>query len=198
MDNITFELKGLNEVLNNFKQLDKKIQKQVKDEINASALKIQSDAKKLAPVNFGKLRGSIFLTKISNQNEIIYSVGTNLNYAPYVEFGTGGKVSVPAGYEDYAMQFKGQKSGTYYDFLMAIVEWIKNKGIRAGVYNIKTKRRIGNKSQKFDEDVRMAERIAFSILKKGIRPQPFLLPAFEQEKPKLINRLENVVKNAQS
>jgi phage gpG-like protein len=31
-----------------------------------------------------------------------------VSYAPYVEFGTGTKVNVPKGLEDYASQFKGK------------------------------------------------------------------------------------------
>jgi hypothetical protein len=38
--------------------------------------------------------------------------------------------------------------------------------------------------------------IALSILRKGLRPQPFLIPAFEQEKPKLKLRIEKIIKNA--
>jgi hypothetical protein len=35
--------------------------------------------------------------------------------------------------------------------------------------------------------------IARSILQKGLRPQPFLIPAYEQEKPKLIKRLKELL-----
>lgn len=35
------------------------------------------------------------------------TVGFNAHYAPYVEFGTGGKVDVPSGLEDYAIDFIG-------------------------------------------------------------------------------------------
>lgn len=35
-------------------------------------------------------------------------VFTNIHYAPYVEFGTGTLVDVPAGLEDYAIQYKGE------------------------------------------------------------------------------------------
>ena len=35
------------------------------------------------------------------------AIGFNAHYAPYIEFGTGGLVDVPAGLEDYAIQFKG-------------------------------------------------------------------------------------------
>ena len=35
-----------------------------------------------------------------------YEVVSTMPYAAYVEFGTGGAVKIPAGVEDYAIQFK--------------------------------------------------------------------------------------------
>jgi HK97 gp10 family phage protein len=186
----SISLSGMKELEGKLNNLTTSLKKDVNNEINASALTIQKEAKRLAPINFGKLRGSIALTR---DGELTYTVAANASYAAYVEFGTGGKVSIPAGYESFASQFRGQKGGTYYDFLLAILDWIKKKGIVAGTYSIKTKRRLGNKAQKFNEDVKLAESIAFSILKKGINPQPFLIPSFENEKPKLIQRLNNLL-----
>jgi HK97 gp10 family phage protein len=190
-------LTGLPNLMKRLKTIEDDLTKGVAQEISASTLKIERDAKRNAPVNFGTLRRSIHAE--STLNGLTGKVIVDASYAPYVEFGTGGKVSVPSGYEAFAMQFKGVKSGTYYDFLMAIVEWIKRKGIRPNdaTYSVKipmkTIRRTGSKSQKFDQDVRMAERIAYAILKKGIRPQPFLIPAYEEEKPKLFNRLKKLL-----
>lgn len=195
MANITFEIKGIDKVLSDFKTIDKKIAEGIKNEINDSALKIQSNAKKLAPVNFGNLRNSIFVKNYSNSNGFIVSVGTNVSYAPYVEFGTGGKVSVPSGYADYAMQFKGKTGGKFIDMVKALAEWVSKKGI-TGTYSVKTQRRTGSKSTQNKQNLSMAYAIAISILRKGLRPQPFLIPAFEAEKSKLITKIENVVKNA--
>ena len=194
-------LTGLPNLMSRLKTIEDNLTKGVAEEISASTLKIERDAKRNAPVNFGTLRRSIHAE--SAISGLTGRVIVDASYAPYVEFGTGGKVSVPSGYEAFALQFKGVKSGTYYDFLMAIVEWIKRKGIRPNdaTYSVKipmkTIRRTGTKAQKFDQDVRMAERIAYSILKKGIRPQPFLIPAYEEEKPKLFIRLKKLL-NAKS
>lgn len=46
---------------------------------------IQATAKELCPVDTGQLRNSIEVTEISNGVDI----GTNVEYAPYVEYGTG-------------------------------------------------------------------------------------------------------------
>jgi hypothetical protein len=54
--------------------------------------------------------------------------------------------------------------------------WVKRKGIGNG-----------------KNDKGVAYVIARSILQKGLRPQPFLIPAYEQEKPKLIQRLKKLL-----
>ncbi len=51
--------------------------------------KIQRDAKKLAPTNTGRLRNSIVTNVKKENSELVGSVSTNVEYAPYMEFGTG-------------------------------------------------------------------------------------------------------------
>lgn len=53
--------------------------------------KIQKNAKYLAPVKTGALRNSIKTKSKIVQDEVEAQVYTNLEYAPYVEFGTGQK-----------------------------------------------------------------------------------------------------------
>lgn len=130
-------LTGIKEVENALKVMDKHLRQDVGDEINSSALKIMSDAKRLAPIDLGFLRGQISIEPI---NDLTYEVEAKAKYSAYIEFGTGGEVNVPAGYEDLAIRFKG-------------------RGIR----------------------------------KVNIRPQPFLIPSYETEKPKLIDRLKKLL-----
>jgi hypothetical protein len=59
---------------------------------------------------------------------------------------------------------------------------------------VKSKRRIGNRDQRLSEDLRVAERMAYFILKNGIKPQPFLIPAYLDERPKLIKRIQNLLR----
>lgn len=179
MDQITFEVKGFAELYKKFKQLDEKAKVEVKKEFNASALKIQNTAKRLAPVNFGQLRNSIVLSESGKATDFVYKVTATAKYAPYVEFGTGGKVSVPSEYSEYAAKFKGKSGGTFKQMIDAIMLWVQRKGISGA------------------NDKSTAYLIARSILRKGIRPQPFLIPAFEQEKPKLIKRVKEIF-NAKS
>jgi hypothetical protein len=89
-------------------KLAPEIAKEVAMEVNASALAIQSKARRDVVVDNSTLRSSIQLKEINTGDKIMYTVGSRLRYAPYVEFGTGGTVNVPAGYEDFAIQFKGK------------------------------------------------------------------------------------------
>jgi len=127
-------LDGLKDIQNALKSIDVKLREKVGDEINASALTIQNSAKRLAPVDLGYLRNNIALVPIG---DLTFAVESKAKYAAYIEFGTGGLVSVPEGYEELATIFKG-------------------RGIRT----------------------------------INIRPQPYLIPSYEIEKPKLIKRLK--------
>lgn len=58
--------------------------------IHKATIKVQGDAKGLAPVgDTGDLRNSIKAQVTEERGKIIGEVSTNLEYAPYVEFGTG-------------------------------------------------------------------------------------------------------------
>jgi HK97 gp10 family phage protein len=107
-DQVSFKIEGLDALIKKLGKLPIEIEKEVANEVNASALAIQSKAKRDVKVDNSTLRSSIQLISIFQDKRIIYSVGSRLKYAPYVEFGTGGLVSVPAGFEAFAMQFKGK------------------------------------------------------------------------------------------
>ena len=139
------------------------------------------------------LKQSIGVNAIAINN---YEVVAKMPYAAYIEFGTGGKVTIPAGYEQFASQFKGGKGGTFAQLLKALMEWVKRKGI-VGTYSVKTGRRTGNKSIQQKQNESAAYAIALSILKKGLRPHPFLIPAYEQEIPKLKTNIKRIL-NAKS
>lgn len=110
-NDVSFKIEGLDALIKRLGKLPIEIEKEVAEEVNASALAIQSKAKKSVAANSidnGTLLGSIQLVSVLKDKRILYTVGSRLKYAPYVEFGTGGTVSVPAGYEDFAIQFKGK------------------------------------------------------------------------------------------
>jgi HK97 gp10 family phage protein len=102
---ITANITGLRELEKKLSKLSKDTEETVANEINNSALNIQRNAKRNVVVDNGFLRGSIRLEPIS---KLTYTVEAKAKYAAYVEFGTGGLVTIPIGYESYAALFKGK------------------------------------------------------------------------------------------
>lgn len=86
-----------------FTDFAKKYKEEYIEILTETIQNIETDAISMAPVDLGILRSSIN-GEVDGLNGV---VGTPVKYAPYMEFGTGGLVDVPAGLEDYAMKFKG-------------------------------------------------------------------------------------------
>lgn len=55
--------------------------------LQRACIRVEADAKENAPVDDGTLRASI--THEIDASAIVGEIGTNVEYAPYVEFGTG-------------------------------------------------------------------------------------------------------------
>ena len=151
-------------------QKSEEIQGKIKAQINKSALAIETGAKIKVKTDQGRLNTSI-LAKFSDGG-LTSLVGTDVDYAPFVEFGTKSKVEIPAGLEAYAMQFKGSKSGSWDDLVRKITAWARRNGIE-------------------EEAIPL---IAMKIAKNGVKARPFLFPAVEEEKPRLISGMEEAIK----
>lgn len=95
---------GNTAIIKKLHQLPAQAKQLVTDEIEATIDDIHRDAVIRVPVDTGRLKGSL-TPQVSGMTG---EVGTNVEYAPYVEFGTGGKVNIPAGLESYAARFKGK------------------------------------------------------------------------------------------
>lgn len=78
--------------------------------LGKAAKKIQLDAKRFCPYDTGRLKGSISAERIK---PLEWAVGTNVEYAPCVEFGTGslGDPSVPHTAKKF---WRYKKNGRYY------------------------------------------------------------------------------------
>lgn len=137
----------------------------------------------------GQLAGGISFLPVDKLNVEVVSAAF---HSPFIEFGTRGKYQAQQGID--ASEFRGAKGkGGFYEFVLAILGWIKRKGIKAGVYSVKTRRRQGSKAQKFNEDVRLASAIAFSILKKGIKARPFFFKQMPIVRKKFMERIQKVL-----
>lgn len=183
-------LTGLNETLTKINNYSKEAQQVVEDELQAGAVAIASAAKRAAPVDEGgALRNSI---GTSADGRFQHEAFASVFYAPYIEFGTGPKVKIPSGYEQFAAQFKGPANrGNMKDFFKKMVAWVKRNKV-AGTYSVKSRRRTGSKDTQDKENEQAAYAIMISILRNGITPRPFLIPAYQEQQGKILN---NIAKN---
>jgi HK97 gp10 family phage protein len=67
----------------------------IAEALNKKALRIVRQAKQLAPVDTGRLRSSITAELIRSGRKPKAVVGTNVEYAPFVEFGTSKQPAQP-------------------------------------------------------------------------------------------------------
>lgn len=166
---MNLKLTGVQKVLNDLAKLDSQVTAFVDGELQAGANDMTRLAKQNAPANFGQLRNSIGNGKAG---PLRYTVFATAFHAPFIEFGTVKKVSVPAELQQVAQHVKGRpKRGTWRTFIEDIYLWGTKKGI------IKK----GDRGH--------ARAIARKIYMNGIAPQPYLWPAFLTVRPKLIQRL---------
>lgn len=96
-----FEIKGVESVVNKLSSMNLIVQTETKIALKEAGMKIQADAKRNTLVDTGRLKNSI-TTEIWN-NGLTVTVGTNVKYAPFVEYGTSrwaGKPFLRPAYKD--------------------------------------------------------------------------------------------------
>lgn len=88
--------------------------KGIKLGVTRGTMLIQRDAKALCPVDTGRLRGSIARAVNTTDEGFEGFVGTSVEYAPYVEYGTGRRGSLmdqQYGPEDAGITFSKDRLG---------------------------------------------------------------------------------------
>lgn len=98
----------MEKLIRDVRGLEKEIEKQALQELKKICDEILADAVSRVHVLSGDLKRSAFIEAVPNG----YKIGFSIYYAAYEEFGTGGFVSVPQGYENYAMTFFVSGNGT--------------------------------------------------------------------------------------
>lgn len=184
-------VKGLNEFKRDIAVAASKIKEVVSAEVQAAGAEFVSGARRDAPVDQGALKGSISYYMDGDLSAVIVA---QKFYAPFIEFGTKGKYTPIPGTEDIAASFKGYKGGDFMELLRMIVRWVKRKGI-SGTYSVKSKKRVGSKVNRLAEDYAAAWPIALSILKNGIKAQPFFFKQMEVVWPKMVSNIEKALKS---
>lgn len=76
------------DLFENLKKLQMKSEQAVVTSMKKATFTAIAEAKKLVPVKTGRLRSSITGEVKQEQHEIFGMVGTNVDYAPHVEYGT--------------------------------------------------------------------------------------------------------------
>jgi hypothetical protein len=103
-----FQIKGLEQLQKKVNKLPDTLIKRIDGEIGATVADINAEQMRAAPADRGGgggLRAGIDKQRLAPMSYIMFS---QMPYSAYVEWGTGGLVDVPAGLEDYAIQFKGK------------------------------------------------------------------------------------------
>lgn len=95
MVKISAEIKGIDALMRKANMMAVSASSGLERALNRSAQQVVNDAKRKAPVDSGLLRASLHITPAQKiGDDIVAKAGTNLEYAPYVEFGTGFRGSV--------------------------------------------------------------------------------------------------------
>lgn len=167
----TIELPGFDQLLKDIQRYSADVQKRIDREMEASCLTIVRNAKRKAPKNVGRLVQGITYVRHGPLN---YEVISAANYSAYMEFGTKSLVQVPAGYEEFASQYKGISIDTGgLKFKDAIYTWAKQKGIEKKWWYWIYKK----------------------IQQQGVRPHPFFIPALI-EFTELEKRIKRIIDKA--
>jgi len=196
---IKIEVKGFDALIKRFDTLSKESQTKVQSALNTFADATAQDAKSLVSSKQITDEGALLRSISPLYGQGSAGVVANSKYAAYMEFGTRKFAtsyisSLPAEWSTYANQFKGPAGGTFKEFVLSIMAWMKRKGIKGGTYSVKTRRRKGNKAQKEAEDKSVAYAIAKKILRDGIKERPFIYPAVNKNLPKLRKDLKELLK----
>jgi hypothetical protein len=179
---ITFRLDGVQDAINRLAKVGGQVAEDVEDELAAGANDIIISAERNLQRQdlfvSGNLAGSRYAKQIA---PLRFEVGFNAFHAPFIEFGTRGKVQIPPAMQEIAAKIKTrrrEKEGKFKDMVLAILEW----GGKKGLWDANDKKSKGR-----------AFMMARSIYRNGIASQPFLYPAYVENRSKIIERIKKIV-----
>ena len=150
------------------KDFTEKKTKQLQDMTINFGVIVTEEAKSKVPRYNGDLFRSI--RPVLSRNKLSVRIGSNKEYAAFVEFGTKSKAQIPAELSQMAAQFKQPGTGDFDTFLKDIKQWCKKKGIPE----------------------QAAFPIAMKLINVGQKPQPFLYPAFKKHRDKYVQALKQL------
>jgi len=190
---ITIEVRGLKELQKRFGKIADTIIAETDRAMHAAANDFVNRADAAAPIDQGALRHGI----TAKRNGVLnYEVVSAAFYSPYIEWGTKSKVQVPADLQQYAQQFRGPGK-TGHSFFEAILAWVHRMGITAR-YSVKTRQRLNSTKADKEREYQAARAIYYSILKYGVKAQPFFFQQREPVYKALQAELPKAIKKAMS
>ena len=116
---VQVKVSGVDILLKDLDQYSKDVKQGVLDEIREWSVRTEADAQRDVPVKTGDLKGTIRTASENNGLTWIVKAGgiDDVNYAPFIEFGTGVNVDKSFlqeyGLVQYALQFKGNQPPFY-------------------------------------------------------------------------------------
>ena len=180
---LSIKLNGLDNLIATVEKTAKRAESETKVALTKFAKNTETEAKRLAPANEGRLRNSVNGTV----DGFTAKITVTADYAAYLEFGTRKfaaryVATLPQDWQSYAATFRGKGGGTFDQFIQDTMQWVRQKGI--GGLKTKSGRTSESKSS-LDAMQQAAYAIALNILQNGIRPQPFVYPAVTKNTPVL-------------
>jgi HK97 gp10 family phage protein len=155
---MTSKIIGGKELRNKFDKIGDEADDVFKEVVDDTAVFIHAQAVNHISQNVrtgsGHLKQSMYVDLTGTDFAL---VGNRAEYAGYVEFGTGKRVNVPPEFSGIASKVRSRGTKSFKEGLQAIKDWCKRLGI----------------------DVKAAFPIFMSILRTGVRPRPFMYPAYK-------------------
>ena len=138
---VSITLNGMSELQAKTDKLPDKIMESLAKGVNQAAGLVEGSAKRLCPVDTGTLRSSIHIMKHATATEPKAIVGTNIEYAPYVEFGTGVRGQSTNTNKNVSVSYSSDHAGQVAQPYLApalrnnkdVVEDIINKNVAEGL-----------------------------------------------------------------
>ena len=172
---ISVKTKGLSKAIRDIKKWEESKKRAVRDAFNGASIDVERNAKQAAPVDMGRLRADIQReVTVSDEGAVVDArIVNSVQYAPFVEFGTLSNVELPPDLADVAIQFDRSKFGSFGELLENIQGWAARKGLPP----------------------ESAYPIARKIARQGVSAQPYLYPAWQRERPKLVRELTEALRS---
>lgn len=170
--NIKVKQGSIQKAMDQIRKMSDEYEGKIKETVHEGARSIESKARQNHTKNGSRVQGDLVRSIQAEYDQAKPSANVHVGvyYAPYVEFGTKSKAEIPTGLGDYAAQFRKGHDGKFEQLLKAIEKWASKKGLPKEA----------------------AYPIARQIAREGSEPHPFLFPAFDEMRGKIIQRLKKI------